>query len=369
MKLGVAAALVDDRYVKGDVSIDPARGAIEEVGLASWDGRGVACPGFVDLQVNGFGGVDFALADVDAYTRAGTALAASGVTAYQPTLITGPIALMKSGLGVAAQAQGVAGGAHIIGVHLEGPFIAAERRGAHDAAHLLAAELPVLADLVNAGPVTLVTLAPELAGAGKLIDFLREAGITTSCGHSNASAEEADEAFKRGARVVTHLFNAMRPFHHRAPGLVGAALTGEVTMTLIADPFHVDGEAVLLAFAAGPGRVALISDANAATCAPPGHYTLGGTPIISDGTVARRDDGTLAGPVGDLRAGVLRAVNVGVPPERAIASVTTVPARTVGAGDVGRLRPGGRADVVVMDDSFEILRVLVGGRDATGGEA
>src|SRR4051794_27888542 len=218
MKLGVEAALVDGLLVRGDVEVDDGR--IVAVGLSS-PGRGIAVPGFIDLQVNGFGGVDFLDADADGYRRAGDALLETGVTAYLPTLITTPEHQL-----VAAMAEVPVGESRprILGMHLEGPFLSPNRLGTHEASARRDPDLALLERLLDAGPVRLMTLAPELAGADALIDRLVERGVTVSLGHTDATAEQANAAFDRGARSVTHLFNAMRPFLHRDPGIVGAAL-------------------------------------------------------------------------------------------------------------------------------------------------
>src|SRR3954469_24336120 len=217
MRLGVGAALVDGGLIPGDVEV--ADGQIAGVGLASANGHGIASPGFVDLQVNGFAGVDFFSADAEGYRRAGRALLECGVTTYQPTFITSPEEEL-----VAALAEVPVNGAapRVLGAHLEGPFISPARLGTHPAAARRDPDRALLERLLAAGPVSHVTLAPELPGALELLDILLERGVTVSCGHSDATAEEARDAFARGAKTVTHIFNAMRPFAARHPGLAGA---------------------------------------------------------------------------------------------------------------------------------------------------
>src|SRR5437762_14254155 len=219
MRLGVGAALVDGTLVPGDVEL--ADGQVAAVGLSSANGTGIASPGFVDLQVNGFAGVDFFSADPDGYRRAGQALLECGVTTYQPTFITSPEEQL-----VAALAEVPVNGAapRVLGAHLEGPFISPERLGTHPADARRDPDRALLERLLAAGPVSHVTLAPELPGALELVELLRERGVTVSCGHSDATAAEAREAFARGVTTVTPLFNAMRPFAAREPGLAGAAL-------------------------------------------------------------------------------------------------------------------------------------------------
>ncbi len=361
MRLNVAAAVVDGVVVPGDVEI--AAGRVTAVGAGS-GGNGVAIPGLVDLQVNGFGGVDFAAADRSAYERAGAALLAGGVTAYQPTLITAP----EQDL-VAALAEIPSGelGPRIVGAHVEGPFLSPQRLGAHPASARRDPDAALLSRLLDAGPVSQVTLAPELDGALDLIDLLLARGVVVSCGHSVATAEEAARAFDRGALTVTHLFNAMRPLGHRDPGIVGAALArDDVVVQLIVDGQHLADETVRLVWRAAAGRTALVSDAIAAAGIGDGPTRLGGVEVeVLDG-IARRPDGTLAGSVQPLLAGMRRLHELGVPLEEAVGTVTSVPARIARRPDLGTLRPGSTADLVVLDGALEVVRVLVGGETVAG---
>ncbi|MBA2297436.1 MAG: amidohydrolase family protein, partial [Actinobacteria bacterium] len=237
MRLGVEAAIVDGVLVPGDVELEGER--IGAVGLPG-RGHGIAIPGFVDLQVNGFAGVDFLGADLDGYRRAGEAMLATGVTAFQPTLITAPEEDVVAAL-AAVPGDGV--GPRVLGVHLEGPFLSPKRLGAHPAGSRRDPDLALLERLLGAGPVSQLTLAPELPGALGLIEVLHAWGIVVSFGHSDATAAEARAGFGRGVSTVTHLFNAMRPFGHRDPGLAGAALADErVDVQLILDGSHVADE-------------------------------------------------------------------------------------------------------------------------------
>src|ERR671930_1650414 len=192
MRLGVGAALVDGTLVPGDVEI--ADGHIAAVGIASANGNGVASPGFVDLQVNGFAGVDFFSADGGGYERAGESLLECGVTAYQPTFITSPEEELVAALGE-VPTNGSA--PRVLGAHLEGPFISPERLGTHPADARRDPDGALLERLLAGGPVRHMTLAPELPGASELIAVLQERGVTVSCGHSDATAAEAREAFAR----------------------------------------------------------------------------------------------------------------------------------------------------------------------------
>jgi N-acetylglucosamine-6-phosphate deacetylase len=358
-RLGVEAALVDGEFVDGDVEIEDGR--IVRCGLASQGGRGIAVPGFVDLQVNGFGGVDFLDADADGYRRAGEALLETGVTAYLPTLITSPEEKLLAAL---AEVPAGVDYPRILGVHLEGPFLSPARLGTHDASSRRDPDLELLDRLLDGGPVRVMTVAPELPGALPLIGRLLERGVTVSLGHSDATAEEANAAFDLGVGTVTHLFNAMRPLLHRDPGIVAAALTrDDVIVQLILDGVHLANETVQLIWRAAPGRVALVTDSiTAAGGEAEGAYSFGSLDVqVHEGAV-RGPDGVLAGSVLTMIEAVRNLHALGAPLADAIDSATTVPARILGLEEVGRLDVGLPADIVVLDDSIEIARVLVAGQ-------
>jgi len=358
VKLEVEAALVDSRLVPGNVEI--VDGRITAYGLRGPNGRGIAAPGFVDVQVNGFGGVDFLEAGADGYRRAGEALLETGVTSFLPTLITAPEDDLVAAL---AEVPSVAdGGPKIVGVHLEGPFLAERRLGMHRPAGRRDPDTALLERLLDAGPVRMMTLAPELPGALELIEVLVARGVTVSCGHSDATAEEANAAFDRGARMVTHLFNAMRPFSHRDPGIAGAALArDDVVVGIILDGIHLAPATVAVIWRAAAGRVALITDAVAASSVAGGSYSLGGVTLhVQDGAV-RAPEGMLAGSLLTMIDAVRNLHTLGVPIEDALAAASTVPARALGLADAGRLDVGLPADIVVLDDNLDVERVVVGG--------
>ena len=369
VKLGVAAAVIEGSLVRGDIEIES--GTIVAVGLAA--GRsGIAIPGLVDLQVNGFRGIDLLHATRDEVDTLGVELARAGVLWYQPTLITAPAELTRLALSTigecAAATPGDGAAARILGAHLEGPFLSPERPGVHPLEHLRRPDLDLLASYLVAGSaVSMVTLAPELPRAGELIDSLLDRGITVSLGHTDADAATAHAAFDQGARTVTHLFNAMRPFAQRDPGVVGAALVrDDVVVQLIADGAHLAPETILTVWRAARGRIALVSDITAAAGMGDGSFRLGTIHVTVEGGVARDDDGALAGAVRPLAWGLRMLIELGVPIVEAVDAATRTPARVVGRSDVGELRPGGAADLVVLDDDFAVASVFVGGRPLEG---
>jgi N-acetylglucosamine-6-phosphate deacetylase len=360
VRLDVEAAVVGRRLVPGDVEIEDGR--IVRVGIAAGNGRGkIAVPGFVDLQVNGFGGVDFLDADADGYRRAGDALLETGVTSYLPTLITAPEDQLLAAL---AEVPAGGEGPRVLGVHLEGPFISPRRLGTHPPDARRDPDPVLLARLLAGGRVRLMTLAPELPGADALIAILLERGVTVSCGHSDATSEQASHAFDNGVRTVTHLFNAMRPFSHRDPGIAITALVrDDVVVQVILDGIHLAPETAALAWRAAGGRMALVTDAvaGAGSGNGDGAYSLGSLEVqVRDGVV-RGPEGVLAGSVLTMIDAVRNLHALGVPLAEAVDAASGVPARVIGEPNAGSLGVGAPADVVVLGDGLEIERVLVGG--------
>jgi len=359
VRLGVEAVLHDGALVRGDVDIEDGR--ISRIGIASRNGRGIAAPGFVDLQVNGFGGVDFLDSDAAGYRRAGDALLETGVTAYLPTFIT---TLEEQLLAAIGEVPTGGRGPRILGIHLEGPFLAPGRLGTHPPLARRDPDPSLLERLLASGRIRLVTLAPELQRADVLIDLLLRRGVTVSIGHTDATADEANAAFDQGVRTVTHLFNAMRPLRHRDPGIAGAALArDDVIVQIILDGVHLAPETAQLVWRAAAGRVALVTDAVSGAGVQDGSYSLGGFEVkIRDG-IARGPDGQLAGSVLTMIEAVRNLHSLGVPLEAALGAASTVPARVLGLNEIGGFAPGSTADVVVVNDNLEIERVLVGGQE------
>ncbi|MDQ3752988.1 MAG: N-acetylglucosamine-6-phosphate deacetylase [Actinomycetota bacterium] len=360
MRVGVKAAKVGDAIVTGDVVIED--GHIAEVGVSPPGKRNLAAPGFVDLQVNGFGGVDFLSADEDGYRSAGRVLASTGVTAYQPTFITSPMDTYTRALEVARGLGPAPGGPRILGIHLEGPWLNPKWKGAHNPHNLVEPNLEAAEQLCAAGPVSYVTLAPELPGGLELIGWLVERGIVIACGHCDADARTAHAAFDRGASAVTHIYNAQRRWQARDPGVAGVALVRpDVTVQAIVDYVHLAPETAYAAFLASRGRFALVTDAIMAAGLGDGAYRLGDRDVtVADGA-ARLDDGTLAGSVATMDEGVRNLMALGASPADALDASSRVPARLVGRSDLGDLLPGAPADIVVLDDSMTVRRTLVDG--------
>jgi N-acetylglucosamine-6-phosphate deacetylase len=327
----------------------------------------VLAPGFCDLQVNGIGPIDVAVADGDAWVALGEALLAQGVTTWCPTLVTAPEEETASACERAGSAMKLTPVGHprIAGVHLEGPFITVA--GAHRTQYMLGSIDAKWVTSLNPA-VRVVTLAPELPGATKAIAALSDAGVLVSLGHSCCDAEQAHAAASAGARLVTHLGNASGPFHQRAPGLVGAALTDDrLAVSLIADLEHVHADLLRLAFRAkGPGGVVLVTDSVATAAGTVGPVTIAAG--AEPGSAARLSDGTLAGSALTMERAVSNVVaHAGIGIEEAVTAASTTPARLLGLHDRGAISAGLRADLVALrrregEVRLQVEAVWVGGQ-------
>jgi N-acetylglucosamine-6-phosphate deacetylase len=340
----------------------PARAEIVEA-----DGLLLA-PGFIDLQCNGAFGHDFTAAPETIWEVAAR-LPQYGVTAFLPTIITAPSATIASAQAVlrAGPPPGFSGSLPL-GLHLEGPFLNPEKRGAHNPAHLRPPSLENVTDWSLETGVRLVTLAPELPGALEVIQTLRERGVVVSAGHSQASYAEARAGLDAGLTYGTHLFNAMPPVNHRAPGLVEALLTDpRAAVGLIPDGLHLHPALIRLIWqSAGPARVNVVTDAMAALGEPPGRSRLGDFEVTVSENDARLNDGRLAGSTLSLDQGLRNLIaftDCGV--NDALRTVTETPARLLGLTDRGRLVPGCRADLVLLTPDLRVQTVLVGGQVVT----
>lgn len=335
---------------------------------------GFLTPGMVELQLNGALGVDFARAQPEDWPRIRAWLATTGVTAFQPTVITAElddiVASIEAVAAARERAEATPGeGARILGVHVEGPFLSPRRPGVHPPELMRLPTPERVQRLLDADAgrhvLTMITLAPELEGALDAIRAFREAGVVVSLGHSDATGEQARAGFEAGATAVTHLFNAQRPLGHREPGLPGQAMAEPgVTVGLIPDLHHVSPEIVRVVMNAKSGEVALVTDALAAVGMPPGRYELGGIEVElgGPGELLRNLDGTIAGSSITLDEGVRRVVHgAGVGVEDALHAATRVPADAVGRDDLGRIEPGACADLVWWDDELRPQRTWVAG--------
>ena len=322
-------------------------------------------PGFMDLHGHGGGGHSFDNGP-DEILAALATHRAHGTTRSVISLVANPLASVRESLGTIADLAAV--DPLILGSHLEGPFLAPENRGAHNVDFLRDPQPYEVEQLLEAARSTLrqITIAPELPGAMEAIDVLVEAGVAVGIGHTQADEALAHEAFDRGARLLTHAFNAMPGIHHRAPGPVVAAFDDDrVTLELILDGKHVHSSVARLAFGEAPGRIALVTDAMAAAGASDGDYTLGSLNVtVRDGLAVLRGTTSIAGSTLTQDAALRRAITeVGLSPADAVAALTTVPARALGLDHRhGLLAPGYAADAVLLDHAWHVTAVWADGR-------
>ena len=333
-------------------------------------------PGFIDLHVHGGGGHDMLSADPAEITAAAAFHRRHGTTRTLASIVTAPLDEMLAALAAVRSvvAAGPTSSAYVVGSHLEGPFLNPARAGAHDPRHLLVPDSAVFDRFCEAagGTLRVMTVAPELPGGLDLVRRAVAAGVVVALGHSDADHAEATAAFAAGAGLVTHLFNGMRPWHHRDPGLAGAALARQgIICEVINDGIHLHDATAGIAFAAaGPARVALVTDAVAAAGAGDGTFRLGSAPVsVLDGAVRLSDTETLAGSTLTMDASLRRAVReLGLPMTVACQATSTTPAQVLGIDDrVGSVATGQEADLVVLSDDLEVAAVMSGGRWSTSG--
>jgi N-acetylglucosamine-6-phosphate deacetylase len=323
----------------------------------------VLTPGFIDIHGHGGGGASYDDGP-DAIRTARALHRAHGTTRAVISLVTAPLETL--GQRAAMVADLTQTDADILGSHLEGPFLDPEHKGAHDEA-LLRPPQPAQVDrLLESGRGTIrqVTLAPELPGGLHAIRAVVAAGAAAAIGHTGADVEQARAAIAAGATILTHAFNAMPGLHHRDPGPIGAAAGDpHVILEIIADGVHLDPEIVRIAFAAAPGRIALVTDAMAAAGEGDGHYELGSLAVdVAEGVAHLADGGAIAGSTLTQDAALRRTVQAGVPLAEAVRALTATPARAIGrAEDLGSLTVGAVADAVLLTDALEVRSVWTAG--------
>lgn len=361
-----ADGLVDGFWmlVDGDTITSTGSGAVPEDLVGRIDRVDVAgnwlVPGFIDLHGHGGGGCSFD-GTADDIRVAIAAHRAHGTTRSVLSLVSNPHRQLEKSLALIAELA--ESDSTILGAHLEGPFLSRARKGAHNETFLIPPEPAVVERLIDVSRGTLrqITLAPELENALDAIDVLVAAGVAVAVGHTDANFDLARNAFDRGARILTHAFNAMNGIHHRAPGPVVAAFEDDrVTVELILDGHHVHPDVAALTFREAPDRVALITDAMAAAAASDGDYLLGSLAVrVRDGIATLADTGAIAGSTLTQDVALRNAVNLAeISLRDAVAALTLVPARTLGLDHrFGLLKPGFAADAVILDHELHVDRV------------
>lgn len=360
----------DGRFVRGGFSVENGRFAhvLEDVPGPAEDLDGaLVIPGLVDIHVHGCAGADFSDGDYAGLVRMARYLARRGVTSFAPASMTLPYDALDKAFHAAARLrrEGLADGARLMGIQMEGPFLSREKRGSQNPAYLRLPDWDRFLRLYDAaeGLLRIVDAAPELPGA---VEFTRRASekCRVSVAHTAAGYDQAAAVFDAGATHLTHLFNAMSGIHHRHPGPIGAASEREnVTAELICDGIHVHPSAVRMAFRLFPGRICLISDALRCCGMADGSYSLGGQEILLSGGVARLTGGAIAGSAADLYQCMRRAVSFGIPREQAVWAATALPARVIGReSETGAIADGRAADFVICGGELEPEAVYLGGK-------
>jgi N-acetylglucosamine-6-phosphate deacetylase len=331
----------------------------------------IAIPGFIDVHIHGAGGHDVMEGNTVALRAVAKKVAGFGTTSFLATTVTAsPDATCRAVEGITQyitqQSASDEFRAEVLGIHFEGPFISKERRGVHPVEWIQLPSAEMLDRFLQAaaGNARLMTIAPEVLGATQCMDAARKAGLVVSIGHTDATYEQARFAIARGARSATHTYNAMRPFSHRDPGVIGAVLTSpEISAELIADGVHVEeGAMKLLLQAKGAERVILVSDGLSATGMPDGKYMLGGFQVTVSGGVCRNDQGILAGSTLTLDRALRNIVALGIALPDAVRMLTLNPASLLGIEfKKGALRAGADADLVLLDEGLHIANVWARG--------
>lgn len=361
----------DFRLVQGDIEIED--GKILRVGkdmprkeedlAVDCAGSYTVVPGFVDVHIHGCAGADTCDATREALEAMAAFLLAHGVTSFCPTTMTTSRETIQAALLAAKDMMDhpMEGGARVVGVNMEGPFIAKERKGAQKEEDILPPDFPLFQRFYeeSGGIVRLVDVAPEQPGG---LDFVEKASqlCTVSIAHTTADYDQAKAAFDKGVTHATHLFNAMSGLHHRKPGVVGAVFDdSRVRGELICDGFHIHPAVLRAAFRLLGDRALIVSDSMRANGMPEGEaFDLGGQMVTVHQGKALLPDGTIAGSVTNLHQEIKNLVSFGVPFEQAVKAATLLPARAIGLdGEIGSIAPGKRADLVVLDENLDIAAV------------
>lgn len=360
-------------FAQGDLHIDGTQ--ISGVSVSSVEGAtatldATGCyvlPGFIDLHVHGGDGHDTMDATAAGLTAMAAFFARHGVTAFLATTMTAPHAdILRAVAAVEQWGEQITSGARILGVHVEGPYISPKFPGAQPAAYIRPPSLPEFAELMAAGPVRMMTLAPEVTGAVELIAAARQQDVIAVWGHTDATYEVCVQAASLGMTQATHTYNAMSGLHHRKPGVLGATLTiDSIYAQLIADNIHVHPAAMnVLARCKGVEHTVLITDAMRAAGLPEGEYDLGGQPVtVKDGS-CRLADGTLAGSILTMERALANFMAAtGLSLAAAWPATSRTPAQSLGLDQhCGSLQPGYQADVVLLDSELQVVATVVGGR-------
>ena len=356
-------ALLFSDVIEGILPEDKIADGVEKIDACG----GYVAPGLIDMHIHGYLGCDVCDGTEESIRTISKGLLANGVTGYLPTTMTVDMKVIRQSLEICRALKNESrdwDGTAILGVHAEGPFISESKKGAQNPAYILkpdAAFVKEYADIIK-----VISLAPETdtEDFAAIREINRDTDVVISMGHTSADYETAMKSTAVGVKHATHLFNAMTPLAHRAPGVVGAALNADVSCELIVDTFHVSPDLYDMLFKLKGRKLCFITDCLPAGGLPYGEYTLGGTKIVYRDIVCRLEDGTVAGSVLPLNKGVWNVyTNSNIPLNECVNCASLNPATTLGIADrKGSLEVGKDADVVITDSEFKVKKTIIGGK-------
>ena len=364
MKISAARTFVEGAIAQATIEIagprivDVTLGIESDADLTISESEGVLVPGLIDLQINGGFGIDFQTADPADIEIFRKKVLRTGVTGFLPTLITASHQKIISQLEKINVSSKV-GQSDVLGVHLEGPYISKQARGTHDLNQIREINLSEIAEIIETKKLKMLTLAPELKNAIAAIEQLVQHEVIVSLGHSQASSAQTLAAVEKGARMITHIFNAQSGVHHRDSGMASQALINpNLFLGIIADLYHLTPETIKLIFQTAASRSVLVTDAISAMGMPEGIYQLGNqTVTVKTGQPPRRADGVIAGSAVRLDECIKNVIDCAIAPELAIAAATSIPAKVLGLTDRGEIKTGLRADLALLSDAGRASKV------------
>ncbi len=328
---------------------------------------GYVAPGLIDLHIHGYLAKDVCDGEEESIRVISEGLLSNGVTGYLPTTMTEDMSVIRKALETCRNLKEESknwNGSAILGCHAEGPFISESKKGAQDAKYILKPDASFVKEYKDI--IKVITLAPECVtdDFSAIREICRDTDVVVSMGHTSADYETAMNSVDAGVKHTTHLFNAMTPLTHRAPGVVGAALNGDVSVELIVDTVHVDKALYNMVWNLKGRKLCFITDCLPAGGLPVGEYTLGGQKIIYDGTICKLEDGTIAGSVLQLNKGVWNVfTNSDIPLNECVNCASLNPATVIGIDNTkGSLEKGKYADIIITDDEFNVKKTIIGGK-------
>ena len=331
-------------------------------------------PGLVDMHMHGGFGVDVTYSNTKEILDLSKNLPTTGVTSYMPSVTTDSFKQMRKAIrNIVDAAKKLNYGSKILGIHLEGPYLNPIKAGAQPREHIRNPSLEEFKKFYDesGGMLSRITIAPEIKDGIEFIkDVTKEFEVKVSLGHTNATYDQALEAFKAGATIITHLYNGMRSYHHREPGIVGAALTErKVYVEMIADLVHLHPATLMMTMRCkGPSRIMLVTDSISGTALGDGSYRLGSQMIIIRGGVARLRNGTLAGSTLTMIRAVKNIVKIGEPLRDAIRMSTLTPSKAMGVKGIGKIAKGYKADFIILNKKLEVVETYINGKPMLEGK-